>query len=104
MWIEHPPARCHPLVADEADRLQPDTSRTVEVFPLRPDLVQEFVAWTGGEVLVVNGGQAVLFDGQVAGLGDYAVRDADEAAHDHARREPAGGFDQRYQLADPGTG
>lgn len=100
MWIDQPPASCHPLVEDDRGKLAVDPDRTVLVFPLRADLVDEFAAWTGGEVLVVNGGQAVIFDGQVAGLGDYAVRDADDHGElvGPARREQAAGFDQRYQL------
>lgn len=89
------PAQVHPVV-DGA----PDTARTVEANQLRPDRVAEFLAWCGGQQLMLNGGPVVLLPGddppagRLVGLGDFAVADGDTV-----RAEPAGGFWQRYQPA-----
>ena len=78
--------------------------QAVEVFQLRPDLVDQLRAWARGEELFVNGGPAVLLPGttrfttRLVGLGGFAVR-ADGVFH----AEPADGFYQRYQPADPAT-
>lgn len=96
MYLDTCPATLRPLDADGRPR-----GRTVEVFQLRPDLVAEFVAWSGGQQLLLNGGPVVLLPGtapaasRLVGLGDYAVRDGDTL-----RAEPAAGFAQRYQPDD----
>lgn len=70
----------------------------VEVFQLRPDLVDEFVAWSDGALLQINGGPAVLLPGRApaknrfAGLGDFAV-----LAGTSFHAEPAAGFYARYR-------
>jgi|GEM_PF-4736393 len=91
MWIDSPPATCHPLDEHGA----PNTAVTVEVFPFRPDLVTACHAWAGGLLLTINGGPALLLPGAVGvvGLGDYVVKAAGMPS-----AEPAAGFDQRYQL------
>ena len=72
-----------------------------EVFQLRPDLVEELRSWSGGQVVFINGGPAVLLPGaapltrRLVGLGDFAVR-----ADTGFLAEPAAGFYQRYQPAD----
>ncbi|MDN5931548.1 MAG: hypothetical protein L0I24_10880 [Pseudonocardia sp.] len=98
MWIESPPAACHPLVEDGDGALIPDESTVVELYPLRPDLpVEAFLAWTGGEQLLVGGTTAVLLPGtrpakdRLVGLGDYAAR-----ADGKVWAEKAAGIASRY--------
>jgi hypothetical protein len=109
-FIEHWPAELYPLVPDpDADPgggtvpLVPDIEHVVEGHQLRPDLLQEFVEWSGGMVIgVINGGPVVLLPGtrpagqRIAGLGDFAVRGEDEQ---YPRAELASGFWQRYTPA-----
>ena len=65
----------------------------VEVFQLRPDLVAELVAWSGGQQVLINGGPAVLLPGGGAvGLGDFAVRDPGGIS-----AERADGFYSRFR-------
>lgn len=100
MWIDQPPLRCHPLAANTDGTLAPDLGTAVELFPLRPDLVEQLVAWAGGEHLLVGGTSAVLLPGvrpvraRLVGLGDYAARSdgkvwAERAAGIAARYVPA---------------
>ena len=76
--------------------------QAVEVFQLRPDLVEQLRAWAGGEVVFVNDGPAVLLPGagpaggRLVGLGDFAVRDGATS-----QAEPGDGFYRRYQPAAP---
>lgn len=104
MWIDSPPARCHPLVEDDDNGLAPDEDVTVELYPLRPDLTQSFLAWAGGDPLLVGGATAVLLPGtrpakdRLVGLGDYAAR-----RDGKVWAEPAGGIGQRYVLATTET-
>lgn len=99
MWIESPPAACHPLVGDGVD-LTPDLDVVVELYPLRPDLIPAFLAWTGGAQVLVGGATAVLLPGtrpavqRIVGLGDYAAR-----GDGKLWAEPAGGIAQRYVRA-----
>lgn len=92
MYLDTCPTPLRPLDNDG----QP-LGRTVEAFQLRPDLVDAFLAWTGGTRLMLNGGPVVLLPGdapadtRLVGLGDFAVRDGDQL-----RAEPALGFAQRY--------
>lgn len=82
-----------------------DAETAVQVFQLRPDLVEHLRAWSGGQVVFVNGGPAVLLPGaapltaRLVGLGDFAV-------HDNGAfyREPADGFYRRYQPATTPAG
>lgn len=82
--------------------LDGESREAVEVFQLRPDLVDQLVAWSGGELLVVNSGPAVLLPGEtpvqtrLVSLGDFAVRLVDGSY----RPEPADGFWRRYRPAD----
>jgi len=98
MWIESPPARCHPLVEASPDSgttgLIADLQVTVTIFPFRADLVEECAAWCGGTVAFVNGAPALIVDGAVASLGDYVVEEDGAYLPDRP-----GGFDQRYLLA-----
>lgn len=88
------PAHFHPVNDDG----EPDATRTVEVNQLRPDRVADFLAWSDGTELLLNGGPVVLLPGtrpaaqRLVGLGDFAVRDGDTV-----RAEPADGFYQRFQ-------
>ena len=72
----------------------------VQVFQLRPDLVEQLRDWSGGQVVVVNGGPAVLLPGdtplttRLVELGNFAVRDGATF-----QAEPANGFYRRYQPA-----
>lgn len=104
MWIDAPPAVCHPLVEQDPDPdtgqprpVVPDLEVSVDVFPLRPDLLDACAAWIGGLVVHVNQLPAVLLPGGqgVAGLGDYVVRYGNGAV----TRELPGGFDQRFAIA-----
>jgi hypothetical protein len=70
---------------------------------MRPDLVAEFVAWSGGVAIgVINGGPVVLLPGsqpagdRLVGLGDFAVRGPGE---EYPHAEAAAGFWQRYTPA-----
>lgn len=114
--MRHPPtwpARLHPLVPadtlppEQGPDLQPlppgalvaDTSRTVDAFQLRADLVSDLLAWSGGDVVISGGLPAVeLPDGDLVHLGDYAVRDTPGG---DPRAEPAAGFWQRWCPAAP---
>lgn len=70
----------------------------VEVFQLRPDLVEPFGTWSGGTVVLLNGGPVVLLTGpapageRLVGLGDFGVRTRDGVFY----AEPADGFYSRY--------
>lgn len=92
-FVETWPHPHHPVTDGE-----PDVPVTVEVFQLRPDLVAEFLGWSGGEELFVNGGPAVLLPGsrraadRIVGLGDYAVQDQ----MGRFTAEPAAGWANRY--------
>lgn len=109
-WPQTWPATLHPLVearhderedvdpADAVTVLVPDEAVTVEAFQVRPDLLDAAQRWSGGVLVEVNGGPALLVARGVAGLGDYLVRRAGSAVT-HA--EPAAGFAQRYQPAEP---
>ncbi len=100
MWIESPPATCHPLVENDDNGLAPDVDVVVELYPLRPDLIEPFLAWTDGQRDLVGGAVVVLLPGnrpalqRIVGLGDYAARRAGKVW-----AEPAAGIGQRYTLA-----
>lgn len=108
MWLDDDqwPYPHHPLVdvarvslrrgvAGEEPRLEPDTSIAVEVFQLRPLTVDAFATWCGGDIVIVDGGPAVVLpDGDTVRLGDYAVLEDDRFL-----AEPAAGFAQRYTPA-----
>lgn len=91
MFVESWPHPHRPLVDGEP------STETVEVFQHRPDLTDALVAWCDGEMLMVNGGPAVLLPGRrkiterLVGLGDFAVK-----AGDTWRAEPAAGFATRF--------
>lgn len=97
-FVEHYPHPFHPLGPDG----HPDTSRTVEVFQLRPGDQQRLADWSGlvgypgadGGLLLLDGDLAV---GQLA-LGDFAVRSGPGLAG--LRVERADGFAQRYVPAE----
>ena len=94
--MRHPttwPAQLHPLVDAGEGALTPDTSRTVEAFQLRADLLRAALAWTGGQLDISRGTPAVLLPGAAGRieLGDYAVRVGGVL---HA--EPAAGFWTRW--------
>lgn len=78
-----------------------DAGVTVEVFQHQPGRTDALLAWAGGDapdVLLINGGPAVLLPGtrraadRLVGLGDYAVR---EPGHS-VKAEQADGFSQRF--------
>jgi hypothetical protein len=78
----------------------------VQVFQLRPDLIEVCAAWCGGTVLpAVNGGPVLLVPGRdraarrMAGLGDYVARTGQTFT-----AEPADGIAQRYQPAQEAAG
>lgn len=103
MWIDDSdwPWPHHPLrltVPDNEPVLTPDYTLTVGVFQLRPLTVDAFVAWSDGQMILVNGGPAVVLpdDGGIVGLGDYGVRE-----NSFIRAEPAAGFAQRYTPVEP---
>lgn len=78
-----------------------DGGEEVEVFQMRPDLVDALLAWSGGDVIgIVNGGPLVLLPGyrraadRMVGLGDFAVRRGTSF-----RGYRADGFYQQYTPA-----
>lgn len=105
MWIEHPPAHVHPMVPDIGpvpatgeQRLHADTSTTVELYPVRPDNLDDVAEWCRAGRTLVNGGPALLVDGGaggVAGLGDFVVRTGRLFT-----AEPGAGIAQRYRLVE----
>lgn len=101
--MRHPdtwPALLHPLTAaDGSSALVADTSRTVEAFQLRADLVSEAVLWSAGQLDISRGTPAIVLPdgGGRVELGDYVVRPAGRAGDRAGQRaEPAGGFWQRW--------
>lgn len=101
MSVSSWPHPFHPAEVDATGAVVADEAVTVEVFQHRPDLTDQLVAWSGGELLVVNGGPVVLLPGsrraaqRLVGLGDYAVRDGDTVT-----AEEAAGFYQRFVAAE----
>lgn len=95
------PAPLHPLVhADDlpAGSLVADTTRTVTAFQLRADLISDLLAWSGGDVDIVDGAPALrLPNGDVVHLGDYVLRDTPDAP---PHGEPADGFWTRWCPAE----
>ena len=71
---QHHPVEPEPGVGGGVD-LVADPSVTVWAHQLRPTNVADFLTWTDGLLFFANGGPVVLLAGQVAGLGDWAVRD-----------------------------
>jgi len=73
--------------------LEPDTSVTRQVFQLRPLTVDACQAWCGGEVVMHDGGPAIIVPGGggVAELGDFIVD-----VLGVFEVELAAGFAQRY--------
>lgn len=93
-WVDTWPQQLQPLDDDGA----PD-GELVEGYQLRPGELDAFLAWSGGEQLLINGGPAVLLPGTVrsisrlVGLGDFAIRHGN-----HMHAVAAAGFWQRYAL------
>lgn len=93
-FIEHYPHPYHPII-DGNDGPEPDPTRTVAVFQLRPGDQARLLDWAGGGIALADGGVILTADGTTItgrlALGDFAVRDeAGMSAH------PADGFAQRY--------
>lgn len=106
----------HPLVESRHDEredvsdaqattsLVPDPQRTVQLFQLRPDLVEACRSWCDGDLLILNGGPVVLVPGRgpsvrrLAGLGDYVVREGGAFS-----AQSADGIAQRFQPVEQTT-
>lgn len=79
----------------------PDLAVDVQVFQHQPGRTDQLLAWADAEVedvLLINGGPAVLLPGtrrsadRLVGLGDYAVKVDGHSV----KAEPADGFFTRY--------
>lgn len=83
------PHRYRPFSLDIQGQVVLDQKTFATGFQLRPDLVQEFLAWSGGTLL--DDMSVQLPSGPVVSLGDYAL-------HSGSRwtMERADGFHQRW--------